>query len=78
MARWVRTRSDPFAEWHVPGEPPLWAVDRGFSVGACGQTLGESSDLVRVDADAAFGNHCPACVLAAIGSQAVGDQLPLT
>jgi hypothetical protein len=64
VARWVRKRGDVFGVWHLRGEPPLWAVDRGLFVAACGLPLGDrSARLERVDEDTMFGTRCPACDL---------------
>lgn len=62
MARWVRKRGDVFGLWHLRGEPPLWAVDRGLFVAACGMPLGDRSGrLERVDEGTMFGSRCPVC-----------------
>lgn len=62
MGRWVRKWGDDFGEWHLLGEPPLWAVDRGVFVGACGQPLGDTGNrLQRVEEATVIGGRCAAC-----------------
>jgi hypothetical protein len=61
VARWVRKPGEVFAQWHLPGEAPVWAIDRGLFVAACGQSLGDSARLEQAHEDTRFGSHCLTC-----------------